>query len=356
MIKIKKRALLWLISTILSLSLASLFGWVIKLHQDYQNIPSEHLIGNRVFNVRALKEKGFPFSFLVIGDTQNSNRATTLIERALKEGHSSFMIILGDFVSRPDLWHHRFFLTEMIAEIKPSFPVFLVPGNHDIDYKSLKIKGDGRRVTPEIYESLYGGRNFDFVFNNCLFIICGIDPENPANYINYLRDTLSGKGKGKRYIFVFMHHPPRGVGMAASFSLPSEEDFFSLLETYQVTSCFFGDYHGYWRGQRKGTNLIVSGGGGAIKSWQPEWGRFHHILKITVDENTISEGVMILPGDVSSFIGTLKKWTFIHLFPIINHRGWILYVFVLLFLCVGIYSVIMFFLHINKSAHGGGCV
>jgi hypothetical protein len=349
MIKIKKSVLLWLVSAVLSLSLASLFGWVIKLHWDYQNIPSEHLIGNRAINVRALKEKGFPFSFLVIGDTHSSNRATTLIERALKEGHSSFLIILGDFVNKPDLWNHYFFLTEMIAEIKPSFPVFLVPGNHDIDYKSLKIEGNEQRVTPEIYESLYGTRNFDFVFNNCLFIISGIDPKNPAKYINYLRDTLSKKGKGKRSIFVFMHHPPRGVGMAGSFFLPNEEEFFSLLETYQVTSCFFGDYHGYWRGQRKGTNLIVSGGGGAIKSWQPVWGRFHHILKITVDENTISEGVMILPGEVSSFSGTLKKWTFIHLFPIVINRGWILYFGVFLFLFWSIYSVIIIFYFLKRK-------
>ena len=341
MIKIKKSVLLWLVSVILSLFLASLFGWVIKLHQDYQRIPSEHLIGNRAINVRALKEKGFPFSFLVIGDTHSSNRATTLIERALKEGHSSFMIILGDFVNKPDLWNHRFFLAEMTAEIKAPFPIFLVPGNHDIDYKSLKIKGNEQRVTPEIYESLYGTRNFDFVFNNCLFIICGIDPKNPAHYINYLHDTLSKKGKGKRSIFVFIHHPPRGVGMAASFSLPNEEEFFSLLETYQVTSCFFGDYHGYWRGERKGTNLIVSGGGGTIKSWQPVWGRFHHILKITVDENTISEDMMILPGEVSSFSGTFRKWVFINLFPILINRSWVLYFGVFLFLSWGIYSVIV---------------
>jgi hypothetical protein len=348
MIKVKKSGFLWLIFAILFLCLAGLFGWATKLHRDYQSIPSEHLIGNRVSNLNALKEKRFPFSFLVIGDTHNSNRATTLIERALKGGDSSFMIILGDFVSKPDLWNHRFFLNEIAVEIKPPFPVFLVPGNHDIDYTS-KIRPKERSVTPEIYESLYGSRNFHFVFNNCLFIICGIDPKNPASYLNYLRDTLSEKGKGKRYLFIFMHHPPKGIGMAGSFSLPNEEDFFPLLETYHVTSCFFGDFHGYWRGERKGTNLIVSGGGGAIKSWQPVWGRFHHILRITVDENTISEGMMILPGEVRSFSGTLKKWTFIHLFPAIDRMDWILYIFVLLFLCAGIYSVTILVLKINTN-------
>ena len=82
-----------------------------------------------------------------------------------------------------------------------------------------------------------------------------------------------------------------------------------------MTGCFFGDYHGYWRGQRNGVNLTVSGGGGHLRSSQPQWGKFHHILRITVDENAISEGMIVLPGEVSSFSGTLKKMTFIHLFP-----------------------------------------
>ncbi len=338
---LKRRSVFWLLSAVLSLLCSGLLIIPIGLLRDGEKIPSEHLIGNRVSNVNALREKGFPFSFLVIGDTHNSNRATALIGRALKEGDCSFMVILGDFVSYPDIRQHLFFLKKMTKEIKPLFPVFLVPGNHDIDYAS-KIKQKERRVTPEIYESLYGARNFDFIFNDCLFILCGIDPKNRTSYLDYLRDTLSHKGNGEKNIFVFMHHPPKGVAKAGSFSLPNEEEFFSLLEAYKVTTCFFGDYHGYWRGQRRGTNLIVSGGGGKIKSWQPIWGRFHHILRITVDENTISEGMMILPGEVLSLSGTLKKWTFVHLFPMIQQKGWVLYVITLLFLCWGIYSVVAF--------------
>jgi hypothetical protein len=343
----RRRDIFYLFSGLLSILLSILFFIIIGFYKDGQSIPSEHLIGNKASSLKALKEKGFPFSFLVIGDTQNSNRATSLIERALKEGDSSFMIILGDFVSYPDIRQHLFFLKKMTGEIKPPFPVFLVPGNHDIDYGS-KIKQSERRVTPEIYESLYGPKNFDFIFNDCLFIICGIDARNQANYLNYLRDTLSKKGVGKKNIFIFMHHPPRGVGIPASFSLPNQEDFFSLLEGYKITTCFFGDYHGYWRGQRKGTNLIVSGGGGKIKSWQPQWGRFHHILRITVDENTISEGIIVIPGEVISLSGTLRKWTFIHFSPFIKDRGWILYFGVILFLSWGIYFVVCFVSFLKK--------
>ena len=341
-IRVKRRAIIWLTSTVFSLFLAGLYGWVIKLHHDYQNIPSEHLIGNKVTNIKALKEKGLPFSFLVISDTHNSNVGETLLKVAKKEGGVSFLIHVGDFVNGPGLWDHRFFLMEMVTEIKPPFPVFLVPGNHDIDYAS-KIKEYERRVTPEIYESLYGPRNFDFIFNSCLFITCGIDPRNPTHYLNYLRETLSQKGVGRKYIFIFIHYPPeRLVKHKGGGSLPNEEEFFRLIESYKVTTCFFGHYHGYWRGQRNGVNLVVvGGGGGRLKSWQPEWGKFHHLLKITVDENLISEGMRILSGEVYHPIRTVKKSICVRLFPMIENRNWILYTLAILFLSLGIFSVII---------------
>ncbi len=337
----KKKTQWWVVLAILSVALTGYFGFAVKTYWCYQSLPTDPLIGNKTSNVTALKEKGFPFSFLVIGDTQSSERAKKLIQLGLQNKDSSFMIILGDFVMEPDLWDHRFFAMQMTREIKPTFPVFLVSGNHDIDYISTKIKNPDRRVTPEIYESLYGARNFDFTYNNCLFIICGIDAKNPTHYLDYLRDALSQKGEGKKYIFVFTHFPPKGLADYIEGPLPNEEEFFSILEKYKVTTSFFGDFHGYWRGQRKGVNLIVSGGGGRFKKSQPDWGKFHHLLRITVDENAINEGVLVLPGEVRSFSATLEKGTLIHLFPMIHERGWVLYVLFVLFLFWSIYSVKM---------------
>ncbi len=351
MFKAKKRRLLWLAFAILFLSLAGFSGWAIKLHRRYQSIPAEHLIGNKASNVRALEEKGLPFSFLVVGDTQGSEKVETLIDLALKKGKPSFMIILGDFVKEPDLWDHRFFLTEMVSEIKLPFPVFIVAGNHDIDYNSSKKISNQRRVTPEVFESLYGGMNFDFVFNNCLFILCGVDLKNPATFFNYLRDTLSKKREGKRHIFVFIHYPPKGLTehIGGSLPIPNEEDFFSLLETYKVTTCFFGDYHGYWRGQRKGVNLIVSGGGGGrLKQSQPEWGKFHHILRVSADNDIISEDVITLPDRLVSFEDMFEERVFTKLFPTVYNRVWVLYGLFFLFLSLGIYSFALFYVSLRR--------
>jgi hypothetical protein len=234
-------------------------------------------------------------------------------------------------------------------EIHPRYPIFLVPGNHDIDYQSSKIKEEDWKVTPEIYESLYGARNFHFIFNGCLFIISGIDSRDPNHYLNYLRETLSQKAKGTKHIFIFMHHPPKFVGPAGSFSLPNEEEFFSLLESYKGTTCFFGDYHAYGRGQRKETNLIVSGGGGRLKQRQPEWGRFNHIMKITVDENGMSEGMIILKKEAGNLREAFKKWGFIQLFPILKDSVWIIYLLVAILLVLSGCSFFIFLKMIRQS-------
>jgi hypothetical protein len=195
-----------------------------------------------------------------------------------------------------------------------------VSGNHDIDYTGSKIKGRDRRVTPEIYESLYGARNFDFIFNDCLFIICGVDLKSPALYLDYLRQALENRGKGRKHIFVFIHYPPKGLAehIEGSLPIPREEEFFNLLEDHKVTGCFFGDFHGHWRGQRKGVNLIVSGGGGGrLKRSQPEWGKFHHILKITVEPQKFVEEIITIQEQFE-LENAFEEWIFTNLFPVLG--------------------------------------
>ena len=347
----KKRRLLWVGFFIVSLVLGYFSGLTIYLHRQETGIPQDSLIGNKAGSVQALKERGFPFSFLVIGDTQSSSRAAALMKHALKDGESSFIIILGDFVTEPGRWYHRFFLWRMTREVGEHFPVFLVSGNHDIDFAG-KIKSADRRVTPEVYESLYGPRDFSFVFNDCLFIICGIDAKDPGRYINTLKATLSEKAHGKRAIFVFMHLPLKGLGEGiATYPLPHEEEFFSLLEQYRVTTCFFGDYHGYWRVERAGTAFIVSGGGGAFKQRQPEWGRFHHILKITVDKTMRTDGIMTLPGEGDNLQDRLEKGIFTHVLPWADKSPWIPAVFFVITLSCAVFSaIILFRLLLRKRA------
>jgi hypothetical protein len=332
------------------------FRWLaIQFHQHYQT-PPHHLLGNKPSAVAALKEQGFPFSFLVIGDTSGSETTETLIEMATRGGEPSFMVILGDFVKRPDIWNHRFFLTEMTMEVKPPFPVFLVPGNHDIDYTFRKGSPEERPVTPGVYQSLYGAGSFDFVFNDCLFIIWGVDLERSIDYSSYLRNVLIRKAAGRKHIFIFVHYPPKELVeyIEGSLPIPKEKELFSLLENYKVTACFFGDYHGHWRGRRKGVNLIVSGGGGRLKPSQPEWGKFQHILRVTVEQETFSEEILTINPQLG-LEDLFEERVFTILFPIIQNRGWVLYLTFMLLLMMSGLSFVNFlrnFLHGHNRGDG----
>ena len=349
--KKRKRGFIWFLLLLVSVAFTILWWMAIQFHRDYRNTPSHHLIGNRPSTVASLKEHGYPFSFIVIGDPGCSERSEELIERALKERNSSFIVVLGDFVRKPDLWNHRFFLAEMTTEMKPFCPIFLVPGNHDIDYLSKKIKRRGRRVTPEIYESLYGPRKSDFVFNNCLFIFCDVDWRRPPDYLNYIRNVLSEKSKGRRHIFVFIHYPPGGLADYVADALPTPKEFFSLLEAYNGCTCFFGHHHGYWRGRYKGVNLIISGGGGRLKKSQSEWGQFHHILRVTVDENKVAEEILTIK-EGGALEDRFEEWIFMNFFPMIQNKTWILnFIFVLLIITSS-FLLFRICVIIQKSSNG----
>jgi len=344
-----RKRIFWLFNLLLSLLLGGLLIIAIGFDRDLKRIPPDHRIGNRESNVKGLKEKGFPFSFLVIGDTQGSQRGEDLIKLALRNGQYSFMIHLGDFVKKPDRWDHLYFLTEMTTEVKPPFPVFLVPGNHDIDYTAVRIRDRERRMTREGFDSFYGARSFCFVLNQCLFILTEIDPQNPDGYLNYLKGVLSTKGEGRKHIFVFIHYPPKLFEYIHDF-FPKEEEFYSLLESYKVTACFFGHYHGYWRGQRNGINYIIAGGGGRLKETQSEWGKFHHILKITASPNGVTEEMIALQEGFS-IEDLFEERVFVHLLPALQGRVWILYGFTFFIMIWGIGSLILLIKSFRKATH-----
>jgi len=77
----KKKTLGWLAFALFFFALTAVSGFAINVYRDYQNLPSKHSIGNKASNVGALKEKGFPFSFLVLGDMHCSEEAEVLIKR-----------------------------------------------------------------------------------------------------------------------------------------------------------------------------------------------------------------------------------------------------------------------------------
>ncbi|MEW6025869.1 MAG: metallophosphoesterase [Planctomycetota bacterium] len=322
----------WLYLLGFNLIVIALLLGIINIHSDYVNALPNNIIGNKPSIIESLKEVGLPFSFLVIGDSRAKATSEHLIRLVREKGEPAFMVMNGDFVWRPGIWHHRFFLTRMLNRVKPAFPVFLVAGNHDIiNYDTSRIKDPERQATREFYEGLYGPRNCDFVYNNCLFILCDGDAKSPVDYLDYLKSVLSQKAAGKKYIFVFTHYPPRGLDASIKKAcLPNEKEFFALMEQYRVSYCFFGHHHGYWRGERNGTTYIISGGGGArLEPHIPD--KTHHLLRITVGDDKISEEKITSQAQ-SNLVNWFGQAAFIHIFPVIDSNGLTLYIILFVFL------------------------
>jgi len=352
-----KKRFIWLYLLVFNLIIITLLLGVIKVHSDYANTPPNNLIGNKPPIVTRLQENGLPFSFLVIGDSRAKATSERLIQLARKKGEPAFMVMNGDFVWRPGIWNHRFFLNRMLTEIKPAFPVFLVPGNHEIsDYGNPGDPGmenTERQVTRQFYEGLYGPRNCDFVYNNCLFILCDGNDRSPENYLDYLREVLLKKATGKKYIFVFIHYPPKGLDASIKKAcLPNEQEFFALMEQYKVSYCFFGHHHGYWKSERptgapdgrNGTTYIISGGGGTrLEPHIPD--KLHHILRITVGQDKIEEEKITSPAQ-SNLGNWFGETVFTYIFPIIDANGWVLYVILFVLL---LDSGMLFFLYRKAS-------
>jgi len=92
------------------------------------------------------------------------------------------------------------------------------------------------------------------------------------------------------------------------FCSPKRKGLFLTLENYKVTRASWRLPCLLEKPDQGDQPDSFQEGRGAFKKWQPKWGKFHHIMRVTIDENGVNEGIMILPGEVSNFRRTMGKW------------------------------------------------
>lgn len=200
--------------------------------------------------VRTLPEPRGGFSFAVIGDIQREISKLPLIMDALGKGPPvSFIIQTGDAVAHADAAHYRLFLNEL-AQCKLRVPLFVVPGNHDVnnDHENL-------------FDTYFGSRKFWFEYGKALFVVIdtargGWDDEKS----DWLRNVLESRNAGISRVFLFMHQLPiDSKGAEGHFIDQIDIRLRRMIEDYGVDYVFSGHWHEYRQKEWRETIFIVNG-------------------------------------------------------------------------------------------------
>jgi len=244
-------------------------------------------LGNSPENVRRLTARADAndLVFYAMGDVGLGLPTFETLLRTISAEEPDFLIVLGDLINNRQGASHQFFIHE-IAKQRLSFPVLVVPGNHDI-----AATGEFRL---QEFEQIYGPAQFHFTIGNCLFLFLNNALTSGAgseDYLAFMERVLSERAAQARNVFVFSHVPPTGLTpLVRTHEREGSDRFMALARKHNVQFVFSGDHHGYWKGVRDGTTYVITGGAGA--PLRGRRGRFHHAVRVAVESGTIVDTVL----------------------------------------------------------------
>ncbi len=284
---------------------------VIGLWVQTAKLPK--FLGNNSENITYVNTAANPddFTFIVVGDIKGGTATFEAMLDIMRPDKPAFAVILGDFVSDPQLIRHKLFAFEM-TEHTQNFPIFLIPGNHDVSPDGpFKLKD---------FETMWGPAQFHFTIGQYLFVFLNNIPPygQTGEYLKFLEQAISGQAEKIQKIFVFMHVPPSDLNSSIqSLGLEGSQKFMQLAKKYRIDYVFAGDHHGYVKTKKDGTTFIATGGGGA--RLRGEHGRFHHLVRIAVKNGMISETVIATRKRLETY-ELMERNATVHLWPLITQN------------------------------------
>jgi len=189
------------------------------------------------------------YVFWVGGD----NRSNLVPLRAMLQSAESrrplFIVIGGDLVRRGLYWEYKRFVS---ALDESPVPVFLVPGNHDLEFC-------GRRY----FTRLLAPDHYYFTYGESIFVV--LDTNGGDNgQLRWLDRLLSGDRY--RHRFVFVHKPPFDPRPGYHHAMGDREfarRLLGLLVKRKVDILFCSHIHSFLETGYKGLRIIITGGLGA---------------------------------------------------------------------------------------------
>lgn len=203
------------------------------------------------------------------GDQESLERDIETFTKAIEAANRlepDFVMVTGDLVNTP-------FDEEQINEykritglLKPSIPLYNLPGNHDV----------GNEPTDEDIDRYIGdfGEDYYTIEHNDLFavVLNSLYLHSPQHVLDraaeqeaWLEEKLAeAQQKEYRNIVVFLHHPlflndPDEED--EYFNIPTERRmrYLELFKRYQVSYIFAGHYHRNAFGTYEGMEMVTTG-------------------------------------------------------------------------------------------------
>jgi hypothetical protein len=174
--------------------LAALAFQAAALYYRYMDLPQPlpPNVGNRPIAVSMLPPKaaGAMIRFGVVGDSRGAGVFEMLMDD-LKREHPDFIVLPGDMSYSASENSHMLFQVEMESEVRPTCPVFYIPGNHDV----------GPNYPLPLWESQYGPSQFFFKYGGNLFIFAyivteGENADQEQKGFDFLASTLAEQAPG----------------------------------------------------------------------------------------------------------------------------------------------------------------
>ena len=282
-----------LFAAIAACEVVLLFWLATLLHvkrNKYEKPPS--LVGNSQQSRQKVRPylPGKAFSVGACGDLR-SDETFDRLAAELRKADLAFLVLLGDLARDPEPEEHSFLRYKMHKTWRFPFPVFLLPGNHDVDPRSYSI---------ERFERVYGPVRFSLVRGPLRFIFLDILPKRQSNEeaLLFLENELRRAKKEKQRCFVFGHGSPHVSKHVGGRKFAGEDRLVELLLKYQAEYYIGGDFHGYCRTKKGSTVFISTGGGGANLAYKNGFG-FHHAFLLRIGSDKVVEQLCVVPKKVS---------------------------------------------------------
>jgi hypothetical protein len=269
------------------------------------------------------------FTFIVAGDVQGGTATFESMLDIIRDDRPAFAVVLGDLVGIPTTVSHKLFALEM-KEHSQDIPMFTVVGNHDIEPNGSFGISD--------FEKLYGPSQFSFCIGEYLFVFLNdVRPYDADEaYVDFLEETISDQKYNIKKTFVFMHIPVISIdGSLRSSGLGGSERFTELAKRYNIDYVFAGDHHGYIKYKKDNTVYIISGGGGA--RLRGKHGKFHHLVRISVNNGLIEETVVVSKKYMETF-ELIERNLAVYIWPVIS-KNFISAAITIFIFCISSYCV-----------------